>query len=417
MRIFGFPIQVRPGFAMFMLLIIIINGVPMGPWLAGSVAFFTVLHELGHAFAARRTGAKASISLEFLAGYASFTPVRPLQRWEKAGISLAGPLVQIITGVAVLLAMGVNPLAHDQYAADYSSFAIWWAGPVIGVVNLIPVLPLDGGNIASEIIDFFAPGRGRALMIRLSVPLTALALTAMVLVDNLRPLVVFAALLLFLQLQTLSQLSSASPDKRRQAHILQQKILAEGEDNAWRSGRPSLLHGQQVMSPWWDAYCRYRAGHSSATAVIIEDLLNTSTQRAPWWPPHAASVEQLEPLVSGLQRPLPEPTAQTHELSACTLLCVLRRTSRFEEAARYGAVLFTQRPSSDVAIEVARSICAMGYFDSAAQWITVAGRVDEDSSLLLLALEQFSDFQVLRGRSDIEELVAQLRSEVTPPNR
>ena len=70
-----------------------------------------------------------------------------------------------------------------------------------------------------------------------------------------------------------------------------------------------------------------------------------------------------------------------------------------------------------MAVEVARSICAMGYFDSAAQWITVAGRVDEDSSLLLLALEQFSDFQVLRGRSDIEELVAQLRSEVTRPNR
>ena len=70
MRIFGFPIQVRPGFAMFMLLIIIINGIPMGPWLAGSVAFFTVLHELGHAFAARRTGANARISLEFLAGYA-----------------------------------------------------------------------------------------------------------------------------------------------------------------------------------------------------------------------------------------------------------------------------------------------------------------------------------------------------------
>ena len=59
----------------------------------------------------------------------------------------------------------------------------------------------------------------------------------------------------------------------------------------------------------------------------------------------------------------------------------------------------------------------MGHFDSAAQWITVAGRVDEDSSLLLLALEEFSDLRVLRGRADIEELVAQLRSEVTPPNR
>ena len=124
MRIFGFPVQIRPGFALFMLLIIVINGVPMGPWLAGSVAGFTLLHELGHAFAARRTGATAQISLDFLAGYASFTPTRDLQRWERAGISLAGPFIQIATGCVVLLAFGVNPLSHDQFAADYWSFAI-----------------------------------------------------------------------------------------------------------------------------------------------------------------------------------------------------------------------------------------------------------------------------------------------------
>ena len=44
MRIFGFPVQIRPGFALFMLLIIVINGVPMGPWLAVSVAGFTLIH-------------------------------------------------------------------------------------------------------------------------------------------------------------------------------------------------------------------------------------------------------------------------------------------------------------------------------------------------------------------------------------
>ncbi|MEI8391935.1 MAG: hypothetical protein WCG40_05475 [Actinomycetes bacterium] len=416
MRIFGFPIQIRPGFVMFLLLVIVINGIPMGPWLAGSVAFFTVLHELGHAFAARQTGASASISLDFLAGYASFIPVRPLRRWERAAISLAGPLTQIITGIAVLLAMGVNPIAHDSFAANYSSFAIWWAGPVIGALNLIPVLPLDGGNITAEIIDFFVPGQGREMMIRLSVPLTALALAAMVLVENLRPLVAFAAILLFLQLQTLSHLSSTSPDKRRQAQLFRQKMVAEAEDNAWRNGRPDLLHADQVMSPWWEAYSRQRSGHSSPTAVIIEDLLDISQQRAPWWPPHAATAEQLELLVSLLQRPLPEPTADTYELSAWVLQGVLRRTLRFEEAARYGASLFTQHASSNVAIEVARSVCAMGYFDSAAQWITIAGRVDEDSSRLLLALDEFSDLQVLRGRADIEELVIQLRKEVTPPN-
>ncbi len=413
MRIFGFPIQIRPGFALFMLLIVVVNGVPMGPWLAGSVAFFTLFHELGHAIAARRTGATARISLDFLAGYASFAPTRPLKRWERAGISLAGPFTQVALGCAVLIALGVNPLVHDQFAADYWSFAIWWAGPAIGVFNLIPVLPLDGGTIAAEIIDFFAPGRGRAVMVKLSPPLTALGFVAMVFVDNLRPLAAFAAILLVLQLQTMSASSSSTPDRRAALLERQRQLAAEAEDTAWKTGRPGILQSPQVMSPWWDAYSMLRAGHSSPTSVIINDLLNTATNRAPWWPPHAASNEQLAPVAAQLARPLPEPTSETSELSAMSLLMVLRRTGHYEDAARYGSLLFKVYPASVVAIETARSIAMLGHYDTAAQWLTVAGRVDNQHQQLLAALESTVELQALRGRTDIEELVIQLRNEQT----
>ena len=413
MRIFGFPIQIRPGFALFMLLIVVVNGVPMGPWLAGSVAFFTLFHELGHAIAARRTGATARISLDFLAGYASFAPTRPLKRWERAGISLAGPFTQVALGCAVLIALGVNPLVHDQFAADYWSFAIWWAGPAIGVFNLIPVLPLDGGTIAAEIIDFFAPGRGRAVMVKLSPPLTAIGFVAMVFVDNLRPLAAFAAILLVLQLQTMSATSSNTPDRRAALLERQRQLAAEAEDTAWKTGRPGILQSPQVMSPWWDAYSMLRAGHSSPTSVIINDLLNTATNRAPWWPPHAASNEQLAPVAAQLARPLPEPTSETSELSAMSLLMVLRRTGYYEDAARYGSLLFKVYPASVVAIETARSIAMLGHYDTAAQWLTVAGRVDNQHQQLLAALESTIELQALRGRTDIEELVIQLRNEQT----
>jgi Zn-dependent protease len=339
MRIFGFPVQIRPGFALFMLLIIVINGVPMGPWLAGSVAGFTLIHELGHAVAARRTGATARISLDFLAGYASFAPTRELKRWERAGISLAGPLIQIATGCVVLIAFGVNPLSHDQFAADYWSFAIWWAGPAIGAFNLIPVLPLDGGTIAAEVIDFFAPGRGRTLMIKLSPPLTALGFVAMLLNDDLRQLAAFAAILLVLQLQMVSATAANTPDRHAALLERQRLLAAETEDTAWKTGRPGLLQSPQVMSPWWDAYSLLRSGHSSATSVIVNDLLNTSSNRSPWWPPHAATNDQLAQLAAQLPRPLPEPTSETSELSALTLLMVLRRTGYYEDAARYGSLL------------------------------------------------------------------------------
>jgi hypothetical protein len=248
-------------------------------------------------------------------------------------------------------------------------------------------------------------------MVKLSPPLTAIGFVAMVFVDNLRPLAAFAAILLVLQLQTMSATSSNTPDRRAALLERQRHLAAEAEDTAWKTGRPGILQSPQVMSPWWDAYSMLRAGHSSPTSVIINDLLNTAKNRAPWWPPHAASNEQLAPVAAQLARPLPEPTSETSELSAMSLLMVLRRTGYYEDAARYGSLLFKVYPASVVAIETARSIAMLGHYDTAAQWLTVAGRVDNQHQQLLAALESTVELQALRGRTDIEELVIQLRNE------
>ena len=83
-----------------------------------------------------------------MAGYTSFRPRRPISKARQALISVAGPATQIIISLAVLAAMGVNPMSRDSVRQSDASLAIWWAGPVIGLLNLIPVLPLDGGHLA-----------------------------------------------------------------------------------------------------------------------------------------------------------------------------------------------------------------------------------------------------------------------------
>ena len=57
---------------------------------------FTLLHELGHAVAARSAGADAAISLDFMAGYTSFRPRRPISKPRLALISVSGPAIQIV---------------------------------------------------------------------------------------------------------------------------------------------------------------------------------------------------------------------------------------------------------------------------------------------------------------------------------
>lgn len=404
MRVLGFPVKIRAGFGIFMLLIIALNGLELGMWLAGSIAVFTLVHELGHALAARRTGSEASISLDFMAGYASFVPSRPLARRERALISAAGPVTQIALGVGVLMAVGVNPLDHGQFAAEYSTLAIWWAGPIIGLFNLIPVLPLDGGNIASEAIDYFVPGRGRSLMGAISIPLTAGALVFMLLDPNLRPMAAFAGLLLVLQVQIRASERAADriafPPSRHPATM--------AEDLSWRSGRAHLPHDPFVLSPWWTAYTRVQEGHINPSNVILAELHTSNDEQSPWWPPVAATVNQLEQVVAGIPRPLPVPTPSTSTQGALTLLDVLRRTKHFDEAITYGTSLYTVQPSADVAIEIARCLALVDQLALAVTWLETAARDQKKYDHLRLVIGFLPEFQPLHERHDFQSLAVSL---------
>jgi Zn-dependent protease len=410
MRILGFPLEIRAGFLVFLALIVVLNGVPLGAWLAGSVAFFTVAHELGHALAARRTGATARISLDFLAGYASFTPVRRLTRAERAGIALAGPLTQIGLGVIALLVIGVNPLDSGDFTAEPHSLAIWWAGPIIGLFNLVPVMPLDGGNVAAEVVDLARPGRGRDIMIRLSVPITAGALVGMLIVPDLRPIALFAVILLVIQMQLLAATTRADRPATA-ADVI--RMLSDAERDAWTTGRPGLLPPGRQMSPWWQASIAVGAGdRERARQLVLSDLTDSSGRARNWWPPHAATPDLLAPVVDLLPRPLPTPSHDWPEQSMNTLVWVLKKTGHHAEGAHFGASAYRSHPSTLLAIEIAACLAADGHDDAAAQWLTVAARTsdaDESSeTLLLLALRNDEEFARLRTRDDIRRLTTLL---------
>ena len=237
MRVLGFPVHVRPGFLFFMLLIVFLYGDEFGVWLAASIAGFTLLHELGHAVAARRAGATAEISLDFLAGYASYTSPKPLTRGTEAAIALAGPLTHIAAGFAVLFAMGVDPLDAASRGSSPASAAVWWAGPVIGAFNLLPVLPLDGGNVVASGLERIIPGRARQVMTYASVAITALAAIAFAFNSRTRGMVVFLGFLLVMQLQALfaerdrhavSPFNAAAAALRRGDEAKARRILVKG---------------------------------------------------------------------------------------------------------------------------------------------------------------------------------------------
>jgi Zn-dependent protease/CBS domain-containing protein len=102
-----------------------------------------LLHELGHAWQARRDGLEIDgITLWLFGGVAQFKGAFPNPGAEFR-IAIAGPLVTVIlSGGFALLALAGLPSAVDGVAA--------WLGYInltLLVFNLIPALPLDGGRV------------------------------------------------------------------------------------------------------------------------------------------------------------------------------------------------------------------------------------------------------------------------------
>lgn len=197
----GFRVEIRPGFIIFLGLVVFIYGGSLGLWVAGTLATFTLIHELGHALAARATGAHAEISLDFLAGYASYLPSRPLARWERAGIAAAGSFAQGTVATIAMFLLGANPWSRSDILRNDATLSIWWAGIVLAVVNLIPVIPLDGGAIVSAALEKIAPRRGASFMMWFSVVLTSAGLVAAVTYEAARSVLPLTAILLIMQLQ------------------------------------------------------------------------------------------------------------------------------------------------------------------------------------------------------------------------
>lgn len=148
--IFGIPVQIQP---FFWITLVIIGGALDASTasamfeimlfvLAGFISI--LLHELGHALTARRFGAHSEITLQAFGGYATYSGVR-LTRPQSFAVTAAGPAVQILLGMALWFSFPfLPPVSHNAayFLVMLMQISIFWA-----MLNLLPVLPLDGGQM------------------------------------------------------------------------------------------------------------------------------------------------------------------------------------------------------------------------------------------------------------------------------
>ena len=169
-RVSGIPVRVEPIFILVMGLLGWANGytgvlIPVFMVVGG---LSILLHELGHATAQRSFGAQPSITLTGFGGY-TLGPVQP--RGRSLVVTLAGPAAGFLAAVVGVALSQV--VASDSRVVGNALEMLIWVNVVWGVFNLLPILPLDGGHVAS---DLFGLRRAQYLSLAGAAGLGALGL-------------------------------------------------------------------------------------------------------------------------------------------------------------------------------------------------------------------------------------------------
>ncbi len=202
----GFPIRVHPAF-FIMPLIICGSGLgneanPGVTLLIATVVFFVsiLIHELGHSLAFKYYGISSHIVLYWMGGVAvpggpSFGRRRAMDSNGQIIVSLAGPFANfalggLFIGIAYLVGgnvvyspMGFLPMVYADLSgtvlggntAIFNVFRfVFFANFVWGCLNLIPIYPLDGGQVAREVFMQADPHSGLKNSLILSIVMAGL---------------------------------------------------------------------------------------------------------------------------------------------------------------------------------------------------------------------------------------------------
>jgi Zn-dependent protease len=172
-RLGSIPVRVHGSFLLVALFLGFGGGDPGQP-IAGIVEWVIVvfvgvlLHELGHALVGKSFGLTPQIDLMGFGGLTSWSAgnARALGTAKRIAISLAGPFTGIAIGTGTLIVFraraGLPPFAFFDHRTPWTElvYAIVFVNAGWGILNLLPILPMDGGNVLFQSLNWLTKGNG-----------------------------------------------------------------------------------------------------------------------------------------------------------------------------------------------------------------------------------------------------------------
>lgn len=171
----GIPVRIHPFFWVVALLMGLSTSEKPDRMLiwVGVVLVSILVHEFGHALTARSYGWPPAITLHGFGGLASYRPTYHSAR-SQILITAAGPGAGFLFAALILALIAAS--GHEvQFDREFSSvlpirfqlydsmpmnillFDLLYVNIFWGLVNLLPVYPLDGGQVAREVLGLVNP--------------------------------------------------------------------------------------------------------------------------------------------------------------------------------------------------------------------------------------------------------------------
>lgn len=179
-RVAGIPITIDWTFPVVMVVFGLAAGLGLadtGWWLL--IVLISVLwHELGHATALAAYGRRSRIVIHSVFGLTVSDDGPELRDTDSIVVSLAGPLAGAALG-AVLLVVHAQDVAAAGSTWEFVLSRLVWINLGWGLLNLLPIMPLDGGHVLQRVVHMISPRQTDTIpnyvTIAVSVPLAIAA--------------------------------------------------------------------------------------------------------------------------------------------------------------------------------------------------------------------------------------------------
>jgi Zn-dependent protease len=403
------------------------------------VSFSVLVHELGHAVAARIFGAKPSIQLIGLGGRTTATGVEQLEWWQDVLFTLAGPsaglALGVFAGLVALVGGSALPDPVRYFATGLALANLFWT-----VLNLLPISTLDGGRITTVVLTRVMGRPGFVVA-----QLIALVLAAVVLfwaVVSRQPfLAVLVALMVMRTFANLSAYQRGELPAGNAAHPLtsvveraealyrerkltEAELIASGVVEAAET--PSLLRSRAHMLLGWIALKqgsgRRALDHFSQVQGLLVpahalaagfSLIGDETRAIPLWAQAAQVTGEevvMDEFAGALIRGGREKEARqlpgvrmARAFAAAERVHYVRK--EFDQAAQAAEAAFREEPSPALAYAAACAWAQANRPEDALRWLTLAaqnGYRDADEA------RSDPDLKALRGKPEFEGWLASL---------